>query len=280
MKPKVATSLLSSDIAAGERLLCSANLEAEDCLLFDYPSTAQAPRKVHTFINVVERVCDDVVRLEVELADGEHIDFSPGQYVNITVPGTESSRSYSMSSTPNELPTLEFYIRLLDNGAMSDYLRTQAKPDDVLTLEGPYGRFCADLNKATPMLFIAGGTGLSPVLSLIRQARNRVGRKPPMLLSFGCATQSRLFADETLTLLSSWTPSLDIRIHVEDGSSNEFASGNPVTGLTTNDVHPDTQAFICGPPGMVQAAHNHLLGIGVKEERIHYEQFTPSINTP
>ena len=276
MRPGRASSLLPSDVAAGQRLACSALLEQDDSILFDYASDPAAPRTAKAFVNVAERVSDDVMRLELELADNHWLDFSPGQFVNITPPGTSVCRSYSMSSTPSELPKLEFYVRLLERGVMTDYLRNAVKPDDVLTLEGPHGRFILGDNNVEPLLFIAGGTGLSPILALVKKARNRKGRKPPMLLSFGCATSNRLFASETLELLADLTPTLDVRISVEDGSVPSHLAGNPLEALAPKDIQPEMTAFICGPPAMVASAHTYLMDLGMPAQKIHYEQFTPT----
>lgn len=276
MRPKTATSLLPSDISAGQRLACQAFLTKDDTVFFDYASDPKAPQTVKAFVNTAERVSDDVVRLELELADGYWLDFAAGQYVNMSPPSTAESRSYSMSSIPSELPKLEFFVRLLDNGLMSDYLRNRVKSDDIMTLEGPHGRFAIDGEALNPMLFIAGGTGLSPILALIRQARRRKGRKPSMLLSFGCATSTGLFATETLELLEELTPTLTSKISIDDGSSDNYHAGNPISVLLDSDITPDMSAYICGPPGMVASAHQYLTGLGVESEKIFYEQFTPT----
>lgn len=276
MRPKTATSLLPSDISAGQRLACQGFLAKNDTVFFDYPSDPKAPQTVKAFVNTAERVSDDVVRLELELADGYWLDFTAGQYVNMSPPGTLASRSYSMSSIPSELPKLEFFVRLLDRGLMSDYLRDRVKPDDIMTLEGPHGRFAIENNALNPMLFIAGGTGLSPILALIRQARQRKGRKPSMLLSFGCATSTRLFATDTLELLEELTPTLTTKISIDDGSSDNYLAGNPISALLESEVTTDMSAYICGPPGMVTSAHKYLTGLGLESGRIFYEQFTPT----
>ena len=276
MRSGKATSLLPSDIDAGHRLACSAELVGDDTLYFDYESNPRAPKQVKAFVNAVERVCSDAVRLEVELADDHWLDFEPGQYVNITPPGAAAARSFSMSSIPDELPKLEFYIRLLDTGLMSDYLRDRARVDDVLTLEGPHGRFVRDATAVSPLLFIAGGTGISPILSLTRQARLRKGRKPAMTVNFGCASAERLFAADALDLLQGLTPSLDVNILVEDGSAARYRACNPVAAIDPATLLPETQAYICGPPGMVTAAVARLRELGLPADSIHYEQFTPA----
>jgi benzoate/toluate 1,2-dioxygenase reductase subunit len=81
------------------------------------------------------------MRLELELADGDWLDFRPGQFINVRVPGTETVRSYSMATTVERLPRIELLIRLLPGGVMSDWLLNRAKVDDVVEIEGPFGAF-------------------------------------------------------------------------------------------------------------------------------------------
>ncbi|MEM1110680.1 MAG: FAD-binding oxidoreductase [Pseudomonadota bacterium] len=276
MRPGVASSLLPGEIADGRRLSCVGQLLADDELHFDYASNDSGPAKVSAFVDNIEWMADDAVRLRVELAEGDWLDFKPGQYVRIGIPGSEETRSYSMSTTPAALPMLEFMIRVLDQGVMSDYLRQRAQVDDVLTLTGPYGGFRWDGDRQSPQLFIAGGTGLSPIASILEQIRATSGRKPPMTLSFGCATADNLFATDYLQLLAQWVPSLDVKISVQDGTREGALSGTPLDAVDFEALAPDTRAYLCGPPGMIQAAAERLRAAGIPGDQIYQEQFTPS----
>jgi benzoate/toluate 1,2-dioxygenase reductase subunit len=278
MRPGVASSLLRSEIDEGRRLCCIGQLAADDDLYFDYRSDSDGPARVSAFVDEVEWMAPDAVRLAVELADGDWLDFRPGQYVRIAPPETEATRSYSMCSTPAQLPRLEFMVRVLDTGLMSDYLRHRAQRDDVLTLTGPYGGFTWDGERREPHLFIAGGTGLSPVASIIEQIRATSGRKPPMLLSFGCARRDRLFARDYLQRLAQWIPTLELRISVEDdpGGDDGLLCGNPLQAIEDVALDPATRAYFCGPPGMIAAGVERLRAAGIPAEQIFHEQFTAS----
>jgi benzoate/toluate 1,2-dioxygenase reductase subunit len=159
---------------------------------------------------------------------------------------------------------------------MSDYLRERAAVDDVLTLSGPYGGFTWQGERREPHLFIAGGTGLSPIASILEQIRASSGRKAPMTLSFGCATADNLFARDYLHLLAQWMPYLDVRISVERGAGGGLLSGTPLDAIDFTQLATDTRAYICGPPGMIEAAVMRLQGAGIPAGQIHYEQFTAS----
>jgi benzoate/toluate 1,2-dioxygenase reductase subunit len=142
-RPGSASSLSPSEKAEGLRLLCMTEPEAGCRFALSYDSHAgeARPVKAQCFVNAVERIAADVMRLELELADGDWLDFRPGQFINVRVPGTETVRSYSMATTVERLPRIELLIRLLPGGVMSDWLLNRAKVDDVVEIEGPFGAF-------------------------------------------------------------------------------------------------------------------------------------------
>jgi len=103
------------------------------------------------------------------------------------------------------------------------------------------------------------------------------GRKPPMLLSFGCATPEALFCLDELELRQQWLPTLEARICVDRGATGSLHEGSPVSALREGDVAgPDTVAYLCGPQPMIDAATRRLLELGVPQDRIFSEQFVAS----
>lgn len=280
MRRDVAASLLKSEQEEGQRLVCVTRPES-DCLIeLDYDSTAGEIRPVdaNAFIEELDWIAKDVVRLKLELAEGDWIDFKPGQFIQIKVPGTDDYRSYSMSSTAHDLPYIELLIRILDDGVMSNYLRQQAKPDDVLEIRGAYGSFFLRDDLKVPHIMIAGGTGLAPMMSMLDVIRKKSGRKPKTLLSFGCPDADSLFHLEQVELREFWMPTLETRVSIDRGEEGGVARiGNPVSAITSDDVTDEnTVAYLCGPPGMISAARDRLEGLGLKPENIHAEQFVPS----
>ncbi|MBA6420992.1 ring-hydroxylating dioxygenase ferredoxin reductase family protein [Pseudomonas sp. 5Ae-yellow] len=274
------STLLGSEYASGQRLLCVCQAQS-DCT-FEVPYGSEvgtsAAHEVHTFVDSVERIASNVMRLTLELADGEWVEFRPGQFMQIQVPGFGVVRSYSPSSTATAVPKMEFLIRLLPGGAMSSYLEEKAAPDEVLSLTGPYGAFfLREESRRAPHIFVAGGTGLAPILSMIDSLRQGGGRKPPMLLSFGCLNPQALFCMEDIELRQQWLPSLDARICVDQDPKPGMHHGNPVSALREGDVtSPDTVAYLCGPQPMIDAATRRLVELGVNPTNIFAEQFVAS----
>jgi benzoate/toluate 1,2-dioxygenase reductase subunit len=273
------SSLLVSERAAGQRLLC--RTEAQSDCRFDLPyesTSVGAASRAHAFINAIETLACDVIRLELELAEGSWFDFKPGQFVQLKIPGTDQSRSYSIASTPADLPKIDLLIRLLPKGLTSEWLRTSAKPDDTVELEGPFGSFFLRPAPASaPHLMIAGGTGLAPMLAMIDTLRARPGRKPLIILSFGCASADALFHQEPLSLRTHWMPSLETRICIDRGEASEDVRlGNPVDAMVESALDPASIAYLCGPPAMVAAARDALQAAGLSPDNIHAEQFVAS----
>ena len=277
MRTGTATSLLASEQAEGLRLLCVSNAHTDAIVEFDYPSTLSAPVKVSAFVDAVEWLAADVAHLKLELAEGQWLDFKPGQFVRMRVPDTQDWRSYSMVSTVDALPKMEFLVRCLPEGSMSNYLRDQAAIDQVVELEGPFGSFYLRDDMRARQVMIAGGTGIAPMISMLDTIRHKSGRKPDVLLSFGCAEEAALFFTEELDLRTFWMRTLEVRISLDRGSpDSQYTVGNPVSAVQADDVSDDTVAYLCGPPPMVEAAFSHLTGLGMKVENIHAEQFLSS----
>lgn len=278
-RPGSSSTLLASEFQAGQRLLCVTQARGDCTFDLSYGSEdgGVVPTEVHAFVNAIEPIASNVVKLSLELAEDSWLNFKPGQFVQVEVPGVGALRSYSPVSTEADLPRLDLLIRLLPTGVMTSWLSCKARPDDVVKLKGPYGAFFLREKTRAPHIFVAGGTGLAPVLSMIDRIRALGGRKPPMLLNFGCATPDVLFYLDEIGLREQWLPTLETRICVDRGANGSFHEGSPVSALTPADVtDPDTVAYLCGPQGMIDAATTRLVELGVRPANIFSEQFVPS----
>lgn len=271
-----AVSLMPAERRAGKMLCCVSEATADGTLYFDYPSDEVGPSEVKAFVDNVEWIASNAVKLTVELAEGNWLDFRAGQYVEITVPGSNEARSYSMCTAPAELPRLAFMIRMLESGLMSEYLRDRVKPDDVLSLRGPYGDFGWSGSRSRPHLFIAGGTGLSPICSMLQEIRATSGSKPPLTLNLGCASPDALLDPPFLRRLESWMPTLRVNLCVESDAQDGHFSGNALERVDFRTLTTDTEVYVCGPEGLINAAIERLHSAGLPPGNIHYERFVAS----
>ncbi len=274
------TSLLPAEAADGIRLTCTCRPQSDCTFVLDYDSVAgeQQPEMFESNIAALTWLSDNAVRVSLELPADDWFEFVPGQFVQVNVPGTMAWRSYSMASGPRAMPMLDLIVRVLPRGVMSDYLREEAEIGDLVRLEGPFGSFRLQKSKA-PHVFVAGGTGLAPFLSMLDVIRTYAGTKPDVSLIFGCADAANVFCREDLEDAAYMLPTLTTRITLDsaDGAPEGVLIGTPVDAIASADVaDPDTTAYVCGPPGMVAAARRRLIELGVAGPRIHAEQFVPS----
>lgn len=232
-------------------------------------------------ITECDRVSSNVVRLVLQplTADGAapiSLNFLPGQFVDIEIPGTHTRRSYSMASVAED-GRLEFFIRLLPDGAFSNYLRTQARVGQRVALRGPAGSF--SLHKSErPRFFVAGGTGLSPVLSMIRQLHKESDPQPATLF-FGVTNYEELFYVDELKALQHAMPSLDVQIAVVNVSEGNGVAKGTVIDLLQDElgkVADKPDIYLCGPPGMIDAAFAAASSAGVPKEQVYLEKFLAS----
>jgi len=230
-----------------------------------------------------EKLTENVVKIELQIQDlfgkAEEFPFIAGQYVTIEVPGTTEWRSYSMANVAGD-GKIELLIRLLDDGVMSNYLRGAAKAGDSVEVRGPYGTFNLHPAEGRSRYFIAGSTGLAPLLSMVREMNDK-GDTTPAHLLLGARNTDFLFYEEEIKQLESSMDSLTVHIALEDIGSRDSESvfcGNSVEMmndlLAKSNEKPDI--YICGPAGMVTAVEVSGKEADIPSKQIYLERFVAS----
>jgi ferredoxin-NADP reductase/ferredoxin len=279
--PNRATSLIAAEILEGKRLLCSSYALRDGAVRLAYPSTLiyeGEARILSAVVSGIEWPTASVAKLTLELDDDGSFSFPAGQYVRVKVPGSSEWRSYSMASLPRDLPKIEFLVRIIDGGLMSEYLRGRCNPGERIDVEGPMGAFVLRESRAQH-IFVAGGTGLAPILSMIDTIRRRSGARPKMLLSFGCAGEKNFFYRDEVELRAWWMPQLRVILSADrvDDPASGLIRGTPVDALGDALIEdPETVAYLCGPPPMIEGARRRLVELGVKPSSIYAERFVAS----
>jgi propane monooxygenase reductase subunit len=225
----------------------------------------------------IDAVTHDMRRLVLRLVEPTEIKFFPGQYVDITVPGTEQSRSFSMANTSSrETGELEFVIKIYPDGLFSHFLDTELKVGDRLDIQGPFGVFTLRDSEAD-LVFVGGGAGMAPILSLLRTMAER-GVRRKATYYYGARGRRDLCFTEELRALEDVLPGFRFVPALSEPTEEDAWDGE--VGLVTDVVkrHESTlagaHAYLCGPPPMVEAAMPVLGGLGVEEKRIYYDKFT------
>ncbi|MDD2876562.1 MAG: 2Fe-2S iron-sulfur cluster binding domain-containing protein [Acidiphilium sp.] len=231
-----------------------------------------------------DRLSSNVFRLVIQCKDPDTnaplpMPFTAGQYVNIEIPGTGISRSFSMANPPGSTD-LEFLIRMLPTGRFSEFLANGVAVGQAIKFRGPTGIFALRENGLRPRYFIAGGTGLSPVLSMIRRMRD-VRDPHPVKLFFGVTHQHELFYEEELEELrrSMPMPNMLVNIAVMNPSDTWHGFKGTVvdllrTELSQSNEKPDI--YMCGPPAMIEATVAAAVAAEVPDGSIYFEKFLAS----
>ncbi len=226
-----------------------------------------------------EYVTHDLVHLVVKLLDPtSSLKFFPGQYVDFAVPDRQATRSFSMANTPGRNEgLLEFVIKIYPDGLFSTFLHEEVAIGDRLDITGPFGVFTLRDAPQSDLLFLGGGAGMAPILSLLRSMAER-GIERKATFYYGARRRKDLCFEKELSALADILPSFRYVPALSEPDENDGWDGE--TGLITDVVRRlendlgRADAYVCGPPPMVEAALELLPTLGVADKRIFYDKFT------
>lgn len=283
----VEDALTAEEAEQGYCLPCSMS-PTSDLVLQINSTSAVAKTQVGEFAATVtglERLTPSTVGLRLRADERERLAFLPGQYVNIAVPGSgadgapDAERSYSFASHPDD-EELEFLVKLIPSGgAMSDWLTGRAKVGDRVTFRGPLGSFF--LREADrPALLVAGGTGLAPMLSMLRSMRTRDPERSVQLL-YGVSQDTDVTQLDVLGGLREELGAFDFEYVVSDRNSTAAHRGFVTDILRTSHLHGgDVAVYLCGPPPMIEGFRTELDRLGITPTGFYYEKFLPAVAAP
>jgi len=273
---------LSAEEAAQREVLTCQMHPRSDCIIeFAYEAGIALRTEPHSWdcrVAAVEKVSSTVVRLDIEAAESEQGPpaFLPGQYVHLSVPGTPERRSYSFANPPHVTDRYSFYIKVLDQGVMSDYVRSRAKAGDAITMTGPFGRFYLR-TPDRPILMVAGGTGLAPMLSMLDHLVETGATAQPIHLLCGANRADELFCLDELAAYRDKGLDLTTEFAVVEGEEGWQGAVGHVTQLLRDAlIDPVPDIYLCGPPPMIEAGQRWLADHDVDDKLIHVEKFLPS----
>lgn len=221
----------------------------------------------------------DIVELTIDLIEPKEMEFVAGQYVQLESPeykGRESvMRAYSISSAPSTRNQIQLMVRLVPNGICTTWIFEHLKEGQSIALSGPYGEFRLSDTDA-PILFIAGGSGMAPIWSMLQDMEEK-GIRRRATYFFGALTQKDLFLVEELRAMEKrhdWFTFVPALSKEPEGSGWTGEQGL-ITEVLARHV-PDTsahEAYLCGSPGMIDAAIAVLKKGGMPESKIFYDKF-------
>lgn len=229
-------------------------------------------RTVKASVVAIEEMTHDIRRLLLRPA--RPLAFSPGQYVQLQFT-PEHTRPYSMAGLPAD-GLLEFHVRRVADGRVSGYIADRLRVGDAVKVSGPLGTAYLRRAHRGPMLCVAGGTGLAPILSVLRGAVAQ-GMTNPIQLYLGVRSPRDVYGLPWLDQLARDHRGLTVHVVVA-------SAGDPATqrcGLVTDAIEHDHRdltgwrAYLCGSPPMVEAATLVARRRGIAADHIHADAFYP-----
>ena len=232
----------------------------------------------------VARIFDetaDVKTFRLALPEGGDLlpfTFEPGQFltVGVNVDGRDVKRSYSIASSPCCQGWCELTVKHAPGGVVSGYLHERVREGDLLSVSGPYGRFTFRGKEAPDVVFIAGGVGITPLMSAIRYLTDQ-SWPGEIFLIYACARLEDLIFREELEYLRHRHPKLHFTIVLskEDSPAWSGPRGFVTKELLQSTVPdlPRRRVHLCGPPPMMEAVKAALAAAGVPAEQVKTELF-------
>jgi ferredoxin-NADP reductase len=203
-----------------------------------------------------------------------------GQHVDVRLTaddGYQAQRSYSIASAP-ESDEVELTVERLDDGEVSPYLVDELRAGDVFEVRGPIGgHFTWSAAEGGPLLLIAGGSGLVPLMSMLRHRAARGAAVEVHVLVSARSPSDLLYADE----LAALEPRQGLRVahtYTREAPPGWTGWSRRIDAAMIADVTPDADArsFVCGPTPFVERANDLLVAVGHDPSMIRAERFGPT----
>ncbi len=270
--------LSDAEIADGLILLCQARAES-DLSIETFEAAAPEEVLVKRLPSRIERIvplAHDVAAVYLRLPAAERFDFKPGQYLDVLL-SKGRRRSFSIASPPHDSRLLELHVRLAGGGEFTGPLFAGGMAGALLSIEGPLGHFiyrepCA--GKAAPMLLVGGGTGLAPLMSILRHV-TETGLARDMTLYWGVRAERDLYADAALESLARRTPGFRYVPVLSEPSPAWQGAAGLVHDAVLARV-PDLarhEVYASGPPAMIEAVRREFTARGVDPSRLRFDSF-------
>lgn len=255
--------------------LSDVRLDIEDLSALAGIETRVTPARIDS----IERLAEDVVRVQLRLPPRSPFKFLPGQYVDVTSPAGVK-RSYSIASAAATPERVELQVRRVDGGQLSAYWFGQARVNDLLRFNGPRGTFFLRPVAGLDLIFLATGTGIAPILSMLQQLADMSADERPRSVTLYWGGRHR--ADHYLDPRPIYTGMRYVPVmsrgdadwngargHVQDVLAHEIAHG-------IAPVLSGSMVYACGSEAMIHGASRLLMELGLPEKQFRFDAFVSS----
>lgn len=278
--PYSKSELSDSERKDGYVLACRSRPTSDVEVAFDQsaPPTISIPVKHYKAqVRSIERLAHNVTCVRVSTS-GKTMKYLAGQYADLSI-GKLPDRSFSMANSPGQ-GELEFHIRHVPDGLVSGYVSQNLGVGEKIFLKGPYGTSYFRDSFVGTMILVAGGTGLAPVLSILKQALEQ-DYSQHISVYFGVQQERDIYCEQELQQIAQQHSNVTVQIVL----SNSLEQRSKRTGFLHDAIDQDfkdltgAKVYAAGPPPMIDALQELVLKKGVNEQDIHCDPFTAAVNT-
>jgi Na+-transporting NADH:ubiquinone oxidoreductase subunit F len=270
-KPFITTGELKNNT----RLLCQIKVKKDIDIII--PEEFFLVKEYLTILESIIPLTYDTKLFRFKLNTPQEITFKPGQFVQFRIPKTGEERAYSVASGSHENGYIELIVRLVPGGLCTTYMFNKLKVGQSYFITGPYGDFYLHEDTDDPIICVGGGSGSAPLRSIIHSLKEKKSTRK-IILFYGARTPKDMYFVEEYRALEKEMSDFIYYPAVSEplckGEQWECETGliTTVIDRCLKDI-PHYEAYMCGPPIMIDVAREVLLRHGIKEERIYYDKF-------
>lgn len=275
LKPTEEPFISEEERIEGVRLSCQVKVKSDMKIVL--PKGLLDAKEYKTKISEVTDLTHDIKLVKFKLVDPAIIEFKPGQYVQLKVPGIDVIRAYSIASDPKNNTEIELIIRLVPKGQATTFVHKAMKIGDKMTITGPFGDFFLREDSKKDIICVAGGSGKAPIRSILYALKDK-GMTRNVKYFFGAKTKKDLYYTEEFEQLSKefpnfkYIPALSEPL-AEDNWKGEVGLITQVLDRHTKDLS-ESEGYLCGSPGMINACTKVLKGHNMQDENILFDSFS------
>ncbi|MBF5006995.1 NADH:ubiquinone reductase (Na(+)-transporting) subunit F [Diaphorobacter caeni] len=276
-------ALMDMERDDGKTLACCATLQADTTIeadIEDEPDALIIPvRDFGATVVRIEQLTPTIKALHLRL--DQPMQYQAGQYVQVRIPSLGQSRAFSIANAPEAngfASEIELNVRQVPGGAGTTWLHEALKEGARIDIAGPYGRFFVRHSAAQPMVFMAGGSGLSSPRAMIQELLARDCNQPITLI-YGQRSREELYYDDEFRALAAEHPHFTY-IPAISGDADAGAGWDGARGFVHEAAREHfagnfsgRKAYLCGPPPMVEACIATLMQGRLFERDIYTEKF-------
>jgi Na+-transporting NADH:ubiquinone oxidoreductase subunit F len=268
--------LSRKEIRANLRLACQVKIRED--IYVRIPEDLLDVRMFTSIVQGVRELTHDIKEIRLRLDEPAEISHRPGQYVQVQAPAPNEPvfRAYSISSPVYESNIVELVVRLVPGGIASTYLHS-LNIGDTVHFTGPFGEFRLNEDPSVEIICVGGGCGMAPIRNIIYTLYNRWPNRSCCLF-FGCRTTRDVFYLDQFEELARRHSNLHVVYALSDklGKDEKWDGETGFVHLSV-DKHLEPgvrrQAFLCGPPPMIEAVTRVLGDKGISSDDVFYDEF-------